>query len=234
MVCTLEQFVVSYQQFGPRLHVVTKNASMNAHQNAEPILWNTMSRQRAFDKEHVLEQAMNLFWSRGYEATSVRDLTTATGISSSSMYEFFGDKRALYLAALARYCLLEQAIIAATAEASATPRDFLFRLFPTIDQYGPVANVIHGSFAFQAMVEFGVRDEAITSQLFDHYMQLTEIITQRLTQAQAAGQLNPTINPKFLARTLLSSLHGVATLMGVKPDAEYSQGVLETLLRLFD
>jgi TetR/AcrR family transcriptional repressor of nem operon len=65
-----------------------------------------MARQREFNKEEVLEQAMMVFWVQGYEATSVRDLQAATGISSSSMYEAFGDKRRLFLATLARYCAL--------------------------------------------------------------------------------------------------------------------------------
>ena len=68
-----------------------------------------MARHKEFDKEAVLEQAMLLFWRQGYEATSIRDLIEVTGISSSSLYESFGDKRAIYLAALRRDSKLEQA-----------------------------------------------------------------------------------------------------------------------------
>src|SRR5919197_2577678 len=60
-------------------------------------------RPRSFDREAALERAMQVFWRKGYEATSVADLTEAMGINPPSLYAAFGDKEHLYLAALARY-----------------------------------------------------------------------------------------------------------------------------------
>ncbi|MFC5663632.1 TetR/AcrR family transcriptional regulator [Kitasatospora misakiensis] len=60
-------------------------------------------RPRSFDREAALEQALRLFWERGYEATSVADLTTAMGIRPPSLYAAFGDKRALFDEVVARY-----------------------------------------------------------------------------------------------------------------------------------
>jgi TetR/AcrR family transcriptional repressor of nem operon len=62
-----------------------------------------MTRIKEFDPERALESAMELFWCRGYEATSVRDLLDEMGIGRGSMYDTFGDKRALFLAALDRF-----------------------------------------------------------------------------------------------------------------------------------
>lgn len=61
-------------------------------------------RPRAFDREAALAQAMRLFWQKGFEATSVADLTTAMGIASPSLYAAFGSKEALYAEALDHYC----------------------------------------------------------------------------------------------------------------------------------
>ena len=60
-------------------------------------------RPREFDRDEVLERAINLFWSRGYEATSVSDLTEAMGITPPSLYSAFGDKKRLFLEAVDRY-----------------------------------------------------------------------------------------------------------------------------------
>ncbi|MEV6971886.1 TetR/AcrR family transcriptional regulator [Kitasatospora sp. NPDC093806] len=60
-------------------------------------------RPRSFDREAALEQALRLFWERGYEATSVADLTAAMGIRPPSLYAAFGDKRALFDEVIARY-----------------------------------------------------------------------------------------------------------------------------------
>jgi TetR/AcrR family transcriptional repressor of nem operon len=60
-------------------------------------------RPRIFDEEQVIDRAMELFWTKGYEATSVSDLTAKLGIHPGSLYRTFGDKHALFLRALARY-----------------------------------------------------------------------------------------------------------------------------------
>ncbi len=62
-----------------------------------------MARPREFDEETVLEAAVQCFWSRGFEATSVRNLIEKTGLTSASLYNAFGDKRALYQKALDHY-----------------------------------------------------------------------------------------------------------------------------------
>ena len=62
-----------------------------------------MVRPREFDRDEVLERAMSVFWSKGFTATSTSDLVEAMKIGRQSMYDSFGDKRALYLEALAQY-----------------------------------------------------------------------------------------------------------------------------------
>ena len=62
-----------------------------------------MARPREFDEGAVLDAAVLCFWKQGYEATSVRDLVEHTGIAAASLYNAFGDKRALYEKALDHY-----------------------------------------------------------------------------------------------------------------------------------
>ena len=62
-----------------------------------------MGRLKAFDEDKVLDRAVDCFWQHGYEATSVRDLADRMGIGGASLYNAYGDKRALFITALARY-----------------------------------------------------------------------------------------------------------------------------------
>jgi len=62
-----------------------------------------IARPKAFDREKALMQALQLFWRKGYSATSVEDLSSALHLSRSSLYATFGDKRTLFLAALRLY-----------------------------------------------------------------------------------------------------------------------------------
>src|ERR1700747_2087986 len=63
----------------------------------------TVGRPRAFDVQHALDQALKVFWRKGYEGASLPDLTRAMGINRPSLYAAFGNKEALFRKALARY-----------------------------------------------------------------------------------------------------------------------------------
>ena len=62
-----------------------------------------MAGVRQFDPDEVVDRAMEVFWTRGYESTSIDDLVEATGINRGSLYNAFGDKQGLFLAAIDRY-----------------------------------------------------------------------------------------------------------------------------------
>lgn len=62
-----------------------------------------MARPREFDEQQVIESLMKVFWSKGYEATTMQDLVKASGLLKGSLYGAFGDKQALYLASLKHY-----------------------------------------------------------------------------------------------------------------------------------
>ena len=66
-----------------------------------------MGRPKEFDPQETLEQIMNVFWLKGYEGASLQDIEAATGLKKPSLYRTFGDKRAMYLAALAAYDEME-------------------------------------------------------------------------------------------------------------------------------
>ena len=69
----------------------------------EPAAHRRKGRPLSFDRDVALNQAMLLFWQHGYEATSLNDLTTALGVTPSSIYTVFGDKKGLFLAAVGHY-----------------------------------------------------------------------------------------------------------------------------------
>ncbi len=191
-----------------------------------------MPRQREFNQDDVLYKAMLLFWARGYEATSVRDLTSAMGISSSSLYEAFGDKHAIYMAALERYCRLEQERTVQIAAAAADPADFVARLFASLDTIAISDVRTQGSLAFNAMVEFGARDSAVTIQLLDHYAAVVAIVAGVLEGWQRAGSVTPDVPAGSLAHTLLSTLIGVVTISSVKRDFTQRDVITQLMLKI--
>lgn len=193
-----------------------------------------MARTREFNKEDVLEQAIQLFSLRGYEATSVRDLIDLTGISSSSLYEVFGDKRGIFLLALARSCTIERTRISQMAAASGTPQPFIEQLFASLEQAAAPDSHTQRSLAFNTMVEFGISDPQVTSLLLDHYFGIGNIIASVLSEAQTAGVITTQENPLELAYTILSTLQGLATVKGIQPTFDYQASITRLILKLLD
>lgn len=93
-----------------------------------------MPRPREFDEDTVLDAATARFWSRGYEATSVRDLAAAMGLTSASIYNAFGDKRALYERALEHYVERGFRARVQRLEHQMPPRDAIVMFFDEVIQ----------------------------------------------------------------------------------------------------
>src|SRR5271167_4213924 len=91
-----------------------------------------MARPREFDEEAVLDAAVQCFWARGYEATSVRDLAQKMEITGASLYNAFGDKRSLYRRALEHYVEHGFVALAGRIERQFAPREAILAFFHEI------------------------------------------------------------------------------------------------------
>ncbi|MDD7928196.1 TetR/AcrR family transcriptional regulator [Microbacterium thalli] len=99
-----------------------------------------MPRARAFDEDAALDAAIELFWVRGYRAASVSELSTATGVANGSLYQAWGSKWELFLAAFRRYCarrleLVRSAVDGRTGDVRATATGFLDAIVADCDSH---------------------------------------------------------------------------------------------------
>ncbi|AYF74028.1 TetR/AcrR family transcriptional regulator [Nocardia yunnanensis] len=77
-----------------------------------------MGRPRQFDESGLLDAAIELFWARGFDTTSVEDVSRATGVGNGSIYAAYGNKRGLFLAAFERYCAARARFVRTTVESA--------------------------------------------------------------------------------------------------------------------
>lgn len=91
-----------------------------------------MARPREFDERQVIEKLMTVFWDQGYEATSMRDLVESSGLLKGSLYGAFGDKQAIYLAALKHYNNTRIRAEIEILEGEGTARQKISRLFDNV------------------------------------------------------------------------------------------------------
>jgi TetR/AcrR family transcriptional regulator, transcriptional repressor for nem operon len=166
-----------------------------------------MARPREFDRSDVLEKAMQVFWTKGYERTSVRELVAAMGINRGSLYDTFGDKQALYLTALERYCTSEARPMPA-ASGGESPSIAIRRHFETVAKAGPRARK-RGCFISNTITEFSSQGCAISQTARAGVARIETALMRLVAQAQTAGEIRRDRDPRALARFLTSSLNGL-------------------------
>lgn len=167
-----------------------------------------MARQKEFDREEVLEKAMEVFWARGYEAASMQDLVEHMGINRQSLYDTFGDKHTLYLQALDRYREAEGRKIVELLEQPGSVKKNLRQLFETaIDR--AVADR-RGCFMNNAMSELAGRCKDTAVRTCSDMQSAHEAFYRALLRGKKEGELKGIRHPRAVARFLYSSLQGLA------------------------
>src|SRR5258708_28889038 len=123
-----------------------------------------MGRHKEFDQDEALHKAMEVFWARGYQGTSIQDLVVHMGINRQSLYDTFGDKHALYLQALDRYCQAESRKAIELLETSGPVKQAVRKLFAGVVEGALCDKQRRGCFAGNAMSELAGRCKATAAR----------------------------------------------------------------------
>ena len=169
-----------------------------------------MARPRNFDEDQVLEGAVAMFRERGYEGTSVPELTAKLGICRQSLYKTFGDKRSLYLKALDSYGRREVDGKLDLLEAEGSPLEnvrTLIRGFAAMATSCPN----DGCLTATAMVEIRDDPEALDI-VADQVQRYERGLRKALERAQELGELREDVQPLRLARALTTITYGIGLL----------------------
>ncbi|MDV3222245.1 TetR/AcrR family transcriptional regulator [Intrasporangium sp.] len=178
-----------------------------------------MARTKEFDPDRVLQRAMELFWERGYEATSMADLVTHLGIGRASLYSTFGSKHDLYLAALRRYLRHSEAgFVSALAQPG--PALPALRAFVQSWVTEALTDPQHrGCFVVNAAVELSGRDSEVARQVEASWSVVETAVLSSLLRAQAQGELAADKDPHEIAHFLLVVMQGVRVIARAAPEA---------------
>lgn len=192
-----------------------------------------MARPREFDEEAVLDAAMQGFWSRGYEATSMRDLIERTGLTGASLYNAFGDKRALYRASLDRYVAgsISERIRRCRAMA---PRAGLEAFFAEILDRSLGDREHKGCMLVNAALDVAPHDAEFQRAIAAVLVGIEAFFLASLRAGQADGSIADVLPAEDLARHLLGVLMGVRVLARVRPEPALLQGAVAAAFALLD
>ncbi len=185
-----------------------------------------MARPREFDSTQALEKAMEVFWAKGYEATSLSDLIGAMGISKSSLYDVFGNKHELFLATLDHYCkTIAPRNIAAVLDGAPDAKSGIAALFSHFVEDLLCRGENCGCFASNTAVEVALIDPDARARVHAASLNLEDVICQVVEGGQAKGDITTRHDPRTLARHLANSLQGLMVTGKANPD----RGVLEDI-----
>lgn len=189
-----------------------------------------MGRPLAFERSVALELAMQVFWSKGFAATSINDLTQAMGISKSSLYSAFGDKHSIFLEAIEFYCdnvtNRVRSAISLPRPAHDVIRSILARAVDRIlepdGQRGCLLN--------NSSVEVGSEDPAVAVRCHKGFNVMKETFECLIRRGQSEGYISNERDPERLAWFLTGTINGIMVIGKAHPNRPSLDDIVETAM----
>ena len=193
-----------------------------------------MPRPKEFNPDDAIEKAMQVFWHKGYEATSMQDLLTAMDLNRGSLYDTFGDKRTLFLKVVNRYCTT-----------------FVGPKFTLLDQPGQalpslrrfIGDMIDGGLAdpqrrgcliANTVMELSPHEKEVAGTLRRVLKMVEDSFFNVLTRAKQQGELKDDKDPRVLARFLATMMQGTIVMIKAGASADVVKQTAETALSVVD
>ena len=191
-----------------------------------------MARRKEFLPDQALEKAMNLFWKRGYEGSSIEDIVQCTGLGRGSLYDTFGDKHALYLAALDRYCIVGGEKLTTMRAQSGSTYTIFQDFFQGLIEEALADPERRGCFMVNAALEMAPHDPEVAQRVQSGLDATREAFYHVLIKAQASGELPWTCDPHQLSHYLLNAYLGLRVLSRANPDRRLLEDIKTTTLSI--
>lgn len=192
-----------------------------------------MARPREFDMDEVLDAALDAFWDRGFEATSMADLMEVTGLHKGSIYKAFGSKHDLFTQALTRYLDGSYEQMKEVLGGAASARDGVRRWMDLVLNHCGDGGRRRGCLAVNAIVELGPHDEETEDRVRKHFGRVERLLASTIARGQERGELRSDKAPRELAEFLflvvkgmLASAKGTHSKVGMQRSADLAMEAL--------
>ncbi len=178
---------------------------------------------------------MDLFWLRGYEATSVQELLDVMGIGRGSLYDTFGDKHALFLVALDRYREAAEASTISILEGAESPKEAIGKVFEdTVNGLAAQEEPRRGCLLVNSAVELAPHDPAVKERISRYVARVEDEFEQTIVRGQTSGELKAHHDPKALARFLVSNVLGLRVLARAGADRATLADAAQLAMKIID
>ena len=193
-----------------------------------------MARHKEFDRDEVLHKAMEVFWSRGYEAASIQDLVKHMGINRQSLYDTFGDKHALYLQALDRYCQVEGRRLIDLLERPGSVKKSMRQLFGEVVEKALCDRERRGCLMGNATSELAGRCKETASRTRSNMTTMEEAFYRALLRGTKDGEIRGVRDARAVACFFYCMLQGLVLMAKARPDRKTLNDVVKVTLSVLD
>ncbi len=187
-------------------------------------------RPRSFDTDKALDRAMHVFWRKGYDGTSLSDLTKAMRINAPSLYAAFGNKAALFGKVIDRYAAGPGRYVPKALEAP-TARAVVEQLFEGVVGLQVAKDHPGGCLLVQGAVSAGDKTSWVRKEVMARLAKTESAIRKRLERAKSERDLPKHANPADLARYIMAVLEGIAVAGATGAKRKQLQTIAEVALR---
>lgn len=193
-----------------------------------------MARPRAFDRGAVLDKAMNVFWSQGYAGTSMSDLTSAMGLSKSSLYDSFGSKHDLFLTAMDHYRNNVTARIRSIVDLKQPPRQTIANVVGRAVDRILEPSGKRGCFMNNCASEVAPVDAEAAKRSAAGFAVMEDTFCLLIERGQKHGAIPPKRDARALARFLTATINGIMVIGKANPDRDHLNDIADTALAALD
>lgn len=191
-----------------------------------------MGRPKTFDAEKAMDGAVDCFWSHGYEATSVRDLADHMGIGGASLYNTFGGKRALFVAALEHYANRTSRERIARLESTGRPRQAIETFFAEVIERSLGDPARKGCLFVNAALDAASHDPELGTVVASYLEEIRAFFQRNIEAGRRSGQLPRTIDATGVSAHLLGVLLGIRVLARTRPERALLEAAARPALAL--
>ena len=193
-----------------------------------------MARPKEFQRDEVLEKAMAVFWSKGYECTSVQDLVDAMGINRGSLYDTFGDKQSLHVTVLERFYETELPIMFASLDGPGPVKPAIRTLFSEIADKAVNGEDLKGCMISNTAAELCPDNGPVGDIAAAGLKRAEDKLCSALVRARDQGEISADSDPRKLARYFLCALNGMRVVAKAINDPKTLNDMIDGTLSALD
>lgn len=193
-----------------------------------------MARTKDFDEDEVLKKAVDLFWLKGYNATSMQDLVDGLGISRSSLYDTYGDKHTLFIKALESYQNTNSGRVCGIINSKKSVKAIIKDLLEMISRELLSDETHKGCFMVNAEVEVAPHDQKVSQLICKNDQQLEDAFYLVIKKGQENGEIKNTQDARALARFTFNTVKGIRVTAKSTNDKAVFADIIQMTLSVLD